>query len=63
MSESFTGWRKSGYSEPDDACVEVGHSPARTIGVRDSKASGTGPVLEFAPTAWAAFVKDIRRAR
>ncbi|MFF0298339.1 DUF397 domain-containing protein [Kitasatospora sp. NPDC004614] len=47
-------WRKSSYSNSDGGqCIEVddlhpGH-------VRDSK-DPSGPHLEFAPAAWAAFV-------
>jgi hypothetical protein len=37
-------------------CVEVGHSKARTIGVRDTKANGTGPILEFTRAEWETFV-------
>ncbi len=46
-------WRKSSHSGDEGACVEIAALP-RTVGVRDSK-DPDGPVLLFAPDAWAAF--------
>ncbi|WP_267242999.1 DUF397 domain-containing protein [Streptomyces sp. PR69] len=50
-------WRKSSYSGGGGGeCVEVAAHPT-TIHIRDSKRSpATGPVLDVAPTPWAAFV-------
>ncbi|MER6994547.1 DUF397 domain-containing protein [Streptomyces sp. NPDC000410] len=49
-------WRKSSYSGGEGGqCIEVAAHPT-TIHVRDSK-NTTGPVLDFAPTHWAAFVE------
>ncbi|WP_051732166.1 DUF397 domain-containing protein [Kitasatospora phosalacinea] len=47
-------WRRSSYSNGNGGqCIEVDDAhPGR---VRDSKDPG-GPVLEFTPAAWAAFV-------
>jgi len=59
MTRQHTGWRKSRHSEPNGDRVEVGRSAARDIGVRDSKADGAGPVLEFTPTEWAAFTRRL----
>ena len=61
MSTHFTRWRKSRHSEPNGACVEVGRAADGTIGVRDTKANGTGPVLEFTRDEWAAFLGLVRR--
>lgn len=65
----FTNWRKSTRSSGGDNCVEVatattgtaGTSGAeRVIGVRDSKQRGRGPVLEFTPAEWRAFVEGVK---
>ncbi|MFD0683372.1 DUF397 domain-containing protein [Actinomadura fibrosa] len=59
-TERFNGWRKSRWSEPNGACVEVGRAFNGTIGVRDSKLDRS-PVLEFTPTDWAALLDGLRR--
>jgi Domain of unknown function (DUF397) len=52
-------WHKSSYSNSSESCVEV--APAdRRVGVRDSKQHGLGPVLEFGPTAWKAFLAAVK---
>ncbi|MGR6317776.1 DUF397 domain-containing protein [Micromonospora soli] len=48
-----TGWRKSSHSGDEGACVEMALLP-EAVAVRDSK-DPAGPVLVFAPAAWAAF--------
>ncbi len=48
-------WRKSRYSNSSGGCVEVA-TTEQTVGVRDSKQHGLGPVLEFSATAWMAFL-------
>ncbi|MFD6180860.1 DUF397 domain-containing protein [Streptomyces goshikiensis] len=50
-------WFKSSYSSGSegDSCVEVATALA-TVHVRDSK-DLQGPVLDFAPHAWAGFVR------
>ncbi|WP_106399461.1 DUF397 domain-containing protein [Actinocorallia populi] len=60
MTQQYRGWRKSRHSDPGADCVEVGRSTARTVGVRDSKAEDSGPVLEFTRTEWAAFTRRLR---
>jgi hypothetical protein len=54
-------WRtsiRSGGSGGD--CVEVADNLPGVVGVRDSK-DQAGPALRFTPTAWAAFVGELRR--
>ncbi|MEC4017355.1 DUF397 domain-containing protein [Streptomyces sp. H27-D2] len=45
---------KSSYSTPDRECVEVALNVPAAVVVRDSK-DPAGPILRFAPAAWAAF--------
>ncbi|MFJ4834749.1 DUF397 domain-containing protein [Streptomyces sp. NPDC088747] len=56
-------WFKSSYSSGSegDSCVEVAVAP-RTIHVRDSKCTGTGPRLALTPQAWADFVPYVSGA-
>ena len=68
---SYTGWRKSSYSNSSANCVEVavataagsGAAEDRRICVRDSKARGSGPVLEFGEAAWARFLAELKAGR
>jgi hypothetical protein len=50
---------KSTHSGAQTACVEVAPLLGGGRAVRDSK-DQAGPVLSFAPAAWAAFVRDVR---
>ena len=52
-------WRKSVISDTG-GCVEVACAGA-VIGVRDTKANGAGPILEFNEREWRAFVEGARR--
>ena len=65
--DNFAGWRKSSYSGDGNSCVELavtrlsardGAGPV--VGVRDTKANGRGPILEFSPRAWREFVRRIK---
>ena len=52
-------WRKSVRSQNNGACVEVARV-GNVIGVRDSK-DPAGPVLEFTPAEFAAFLDGAAR--
>ncbi|PZM98277.1 MAG: DUF397 domain-containing protein [Actinobacteria bacterium] len=53
-------WRKARRSQGLGNCVEVADNLPGVVGVRDSK-DPTGPVLTFAPAAWRAFVRALKR--
>lgn len=57
----FTGWHKSTLSSAADNCVEVGVGDDGTVGVRDTKQHGEGPILVFTPDEWKAFLGGVRR--
>lgn len=52
-------WRKSARSNAEGDCVEVADNLATVVAVRDSK-DANGPVLAFAPVAWAQFVRSVK---
>jgi hypothetical protein len=52
----YTGWIKSSYSNSSANCVEIA-TDGHTVGVRDSKQNGDGPVLKFSRAEWAAFLR------
>lgn len=50
-------WRKS-TSSSSGGCVEVARS-GDIVGVRDTKANGAGPILEFNEREWRAFLDGV----
>ncbi len=53
-------WRKSSYSDNGGtACVEAGYVPGAVV-IRDTKDSGTGPVLRATPADWGRFTACVR---
>jgi hypothetical protein len=53
-------WIKSSLSFSNGNCVQVASLPGGHIGVRDSK-NPHGPVLQFTPAEWRAFLAGTRR--
>jgi hypothetical protein len=59
-SVAIINWHKSTYSGGNGGnCVEVAHTPAGVL-VRDTKQHGAGPVLDFTPAEWRAFIAGVR---
>lgn len=56
-------WYKSSYSNGgQDDCVEVNHSLAGHVGVRDSKLGTTGPVLAIPAPQWTCIIVAVQDA-
>ena len=56
---SSSNWVKSSLSFSNGNCVEVASLPDNKIGVRNSRDS-EGPVLQFTPDEWHAFLGGAR---
>jgi hypothetical protein len=52
-------WVKSSLSYANGNCVEVASLPGGEVGVRNSRDPG-GPVLQFTPDEWHAFLAGAR---
>lgn len=60
MTSKYQHWRKSRRSNPDGECVELARASDGTIGVRDSKHAGTGPIVEFTRSEWTTLINRVR---
>jgi ABC-type amino acid transport substrate-binding protein len=59
-TSKFSDWRKASFSDATGNCVEIAFAADGTVGVRDSKNQGSGPVLEFTPSEWDAFLNGVK---
>lgn len=62
-SAGSPAWRKSSYSGYNGDCVEVAVLSAGQVGVRDSKAHGSGPTLRLSGAEWTVFLAAVRAGR
>jgi hypothetical protein len=53
-------WRKSSWSACNGNCVEIAELGGWLIGVRDTKDTGSGPVLVFDDAAWRLFLDGVK---
>lgn len=64
-SSGCVEWRTSSYCSGSD-CLETA-GDARIVLVRDSQLKGGGenvsPILSFTPSAWSAFIAEVRRTK
>jgi Domain of unknown function (DUF397) len=56
-------WRKSSWSTFTGNCVEVARLGGGQIGVRDSKATMSGPILRFSLLDWSVFLTSLKNGR
>ena len=54
------GWRKSSYSQGQNACVEVTTALPGQVSIRDSKLGPTSPILTVPAAEWHALLTALR---
>ncbi|MEV0676940.1 DUF397 domain-containing protein [Actinosynnema sp. NPDC050436] len=54
-------WRRASYTEGNDNCVEIAHTP-HTVACRDSK-NPTGPTLTFPPASFTGLLTGLKADR
>jgi hypothetical protein len=52
-------WLKSSFSFSNGNCAEVSRC-VHVVRIRDSKLTGTSPILEFSSQAWEKFIDQIK---
>jgi hypothetical protein len=55
-----SSWTKSSLSHANGNCLEVADLASKRVGIRDSKYAPSGPILQFPPEEWRAFVNGAR---
>lgn len=55
-------WQTSSYCQEGDACVNVASDPTGTVELTESS-DPTGAILRTTPEAFAALLRDAKRAR
>ncbi|GHG45915.1 DUF397 domain-containing protein [Streptomyces griseocarneus] len=59
---SAAKWRTSSYTNGDGGnCVEIADNLPGIVPVRDTKTAPQGTTLVFPATAWAVFVRTLKR--
>ena len=58
-ARKFTSWKKSSFSSGGDNCVEVAFAADGSVGVRDSKQKGLGPIQAPLTCTYAAGRSDL----
>jgi hypothetical protein len=60
--EQCSRWRRSGYSDGENNCVEITTELPGWTGVRDSKQGGLGPILAVTNCEWWGLINYLGRS-
>ena len=58
VAPAAPGWRTASFGGSGDNCVEVAPGGPDVL-LRDTKDHGSGPVIAFSATEWAAFLAEV----